>query len=534
MPETNLNILIRDSVLKVGEVSEVSGQKVLIKVDKSKNSSDLFFNGEIVKNISVGSFIQVRKGYVTITIGKTPNEGMDINISVDKLFSSHIAIFGNTGSGKSNTLAKLYSSLFNHPQINCNEKFKDNCKYLLFDFNGEYSSNDCICCNKKVYKLSTYKLEGGDKIKLPVNTILDNSFFSIIAEATDKTQKPFIKRSLDFYIRIKDSDNPEEYMKNIIRKRINAILTMADKEKAVLLIDYLRNILPKDYDEDNIIDIDCDIDWNNKNSEYVFKPTNSYLRTNPDKIPNTIIYKRVDNFKIKENLLDMIISVLYLQLIGDVLSNRSVNEHIAPVINRLQSRKKDIDKIFEFIDSSDIWLNQNIIVVDLKNVNIGMKKIVPLIISKFLYEEQKKYTNKILNIIIDEAHNILSKDSSRESETWKDYRLETFEEIIKEGRKFGVFITISSQRPSDISSTIISQAHNYFIHRLVNQNDLKSIETSISYIDRITADSIPTLPVGTCIFNGISTQMPISLAVDKLDNIKSPNSGTINISQVIF
>lgn len=81
-----------------------------------------------------------------------------------------------------------------------------------------------------------------------------------------------------------------------------------------------------------------------------------------------------------------------------------------------------------------------------------------------------------LHLIIDEAHNILSNTSFRESESWKDYRLETFEEIIKEGRKFGVFVTISSQRPNDISPTIISQAHNYFIHRLINQNDLYAIE----------------------------------------------------------
>ena len=77
-----------------------------------------------------------------------------------------------------------------------------------------------------------------------------------------------------------------------------------------------------------------------------------------------------------------------------------------------------------------------------------------------------------LNLIIDEAHNILSEESQRESEQWKDYRLETFEEIIKEGRKFGVFLTLASQRPVDISPTIISQLHNYFLHRLINEQDI--------------------------------------------------------------
>lgn len=84
-----------------------------------------------------------------------------------------------------------------------------------------------------------------------------------------------------------------------------------------------------------------------------------------------------------------------------------------------------------------------------------------------------------MNIIVDEAHNILSRDSDRESERWKDYRLETFEEIIKEGRKFGVFLTIASQRPSDISSTIISQLHNYFLHRLINNNDIFAVKNNL-------------------------------------------------------
>ena len=100
-----------------------------------------------------------------------------------------------------------------------------------------------------------------------------------------------------------------------------------------------------------------------------------------------------------------------------------------------------------------------------------MKKILPLLICKQIYDKKKteRCCEKYLNIIIDEAHNILSYSSQRESDTWKDYRLETFEEIIKEGRKFGVFLTIASQRPSDISSTIISQLHNYFLHRLITK-----------------------------------------------------------------
>ena len=102
-----------------------------------------------------------------------------------------------------------------------------------------------------------------------------------------------------------------------------------------------------------------------------------------------------------------------------------------------------------------------------------------------------------------------------------------FEEIIKEGRKFGVFITIASQRPNDISETIISQAHNYFIHQLINQRDLLTIGSSVSYIDKITEESIPTLSIGTCIFSGIATPMPLKIRINELPDSQKPDSHTI-------
>ncbi|MCT4617529.1 MAG: ATP-binding protein [Candidatus Gracilibacteria bacterium] len=131
--------------------------------------------------------------------------------------------------------------------------------------------------------------------------------------------------------------------------------------------------------------------------------------------------------------------------------------------------------------------------------------MVPMLICKELYDNKKKDSNKnhSLHIIIDEAHNILSENSERESEQWKDYRLETFEEIIKEGRKFSVFLTISSQRPSDISTTIISQLHNYFLHRLINNKDIIAIEKTVAYLDKVSAESLPILPTGNCISAGL-------------------------------
>jgi uncharacterized protein len=257
------------------------------------------------------------------------------------------------------------------------------------------------------------------------------------------------------------------------------------------------------------------------------------LAQEPDAIDNTRLFNRTAGFELPDSLLSRLIVFLYLQLIYDVVANRAINEHIAPVINRLKAKKNDIDRLFDLSGKEEFW-QSNFVVVNLDNVNLDMKKTLPLLLSKRLYAEHKETgQGKTLNIIIDEAHNILSTESFREAESWKDYRLETFEEIIKEGRKFGVFVTISSQRPNDISPTITSQAHNYFIHRLINQRDLATIASAVSYIDRITEESIPTLPTGTCVFSGAASHMPLKIDVRPLELMAQPRSMTRKFADTV-
>ncbi|MGT2441218.1 ATP-binding protein [Ensifer adhaerens] len=306
---------------------------------------------------------------------------------------------------------------------------------------------------------------------------------------------------------------------------------MSDKICADLLMDYLRQVLPEIDDAGEPVEIASDLDWHNNSAE--FKLGNSWLKQESNRIPDTIVYRHVDNFALEDDVISNLITFCYIQLITDVLSNRAQNEHIAPAINKLKSKQVDIRKIFDPHPAASLFTS-NVVVIALGDVNLEMKKTVPLLVAKKIYEDHKRTGGlRSLNIVIDEAHNILSRESFRESESWKDYRLETFEEIIKEGRKFGVFVTISSQRPNDISHTITSQAHNYFIHRLINQKDLQSIASAVSYIDKLTEESIPTLPTGTCIFSGIAGQMPLKLAIHPLDIQLRPKSDTVKFIDMV-
>lgn len=596
--------VISEAVLRIGEVTEVVGRTVQVRVDKNKNVSDLLFDGDVLRNISVNSYVAIRKGFTTL-IGKvdgekldditlrsnssliqktdinrriltvslsgyidsrarfrgglhelplignevfivtkaqiqtihdlvedgrmavnfavTDNEGFEIAFPVDRLFNSHIAIFGNTGSGKSNTLASLYGAFVKTLTAANKLAYKEHVRTVLFDFNGEYVAPECITTDKHIYVLSTNAPK--DRLPLPSTVLTNIEMISILSDATEKTQKPFLRRALHLYENVFAAVDATAYMRAILKKYVVATLCVSEKQRAEVLLDYFRAILTQDGKDRDVRE---GIDWQNKYSYFCRAGDITHVYAQQlDSITETPLHKFCEEFKFADDILSRIIVCMYVQLISDVLTNRALNEHIAPVINRLVSRRRDIEKIFDTNPSGVFWKN-NFVVVSLDGLNLDMKKVLPLLLAKQLYQEHKEHKNtKSLTLIIDEAHNILSTESFREAESWKDYRLETFEEIIKEGRKFGVFVTISSQRPNDISHTITSQAHNYFIHRLVNQFDLSTISSAVSYIDKVSEASIPTLPTGTCIFSGVAGQMPLKLRVKALSSSEQPRSNTL-------
>ena len=90
-------------------------------------------------------------------------------------------------------------------------------------------------------------------------------------------------------------------------------------------------------------------------------------------------------------------------------------------------------------------------------------------------------------------------------------------------------MTIASQRPSDISSTIVSQLHNYFIHRLVNDEDINKVGQTISFLDRVSKESLPILSTGVCVIAGQLVEMPIVVQISRIEDKYKPNNETIDI-----
>ena len=465
------------------------------------------------------------------------DERVSIDVSVDRLFASHIGIFGNTGSGKSHTLATLYKSLFQ--EFGKQMKFQENARFILFDFNGEYANATTITPLKKVYNLST-KSDPADKIQLSSEDILTPELFFILASATEKTQQPFIKRMLRLYQRVYSKADPTAYTQAILKDLLGRVVVMKDSQNGALILDYMKAILIDEEAEG--VDF-SDIKWHTREKYFYFQVAGGdkeFFESNKlNVVEKTSFYKAIGGYKEEGDFIDRAIKFLYIQLIKDLIENRAQNEHVAPAINKLKSLSKEFSKVFSIptnVGNTNLWEEgKPLAVINMSKVSVSMKKLIPLLLSYKYYQEHKNRKSDVvtssLNIIIDEAHNILSYDSTRESQDWKDFRLETFEEIIKEGRKFGVFLTIASQRPSDISATIISQLHNYLIHRLINNRDLEMVEKAIAYLDKISIESLPILPAGACVLSGIIADLPLILQVDRLSEEEQPESQTIALTE---
>lgn len=620
------------SLLRVGLITAVRGTRIEILVDNLKNSSSLFYKGEIIKNVTVGSFLKITKGFNELIavidserieqrklapadnkykdpleditrilevrligffeagkfkrgVKEVPlinnevflldqteykaiyspdnyengsiyvgclsgDNSLSVHLNIDRFLAAHTGIFGNTGSGKSYSLASLYSQVL--------DKYKDqlhqhaNVRFLLFDFNGEYVS-DSNAKTPIIGEISKHEIvldqkNPGNRIPLTTEMVYDLEFWSILLEATDKTQKPFLQRWLK---RIK-SISQDDLSKSIGERAMKGLDSILDSSgplsntRAPLnYIEQLAKLAEEPFDR-----LDRDIyriRYNNKAKSYYLNDED----TGPDynKVKEKVFREKLIHFLSQRKSKIDFWNLLSIDLLAHYeveLSNGWIlKDNIEPLITRFKTRIGDIKKIFKHTPNPKAQsapgsgiggLTHPLTVISIKGLEITMRKLIPMLLAKQYYTEMKKSHLKkqgYLNIIIDEAHNILSYDSTRESEQWRDYRLEIFEEIIKEGRKFGVFLTIASQRPQDISRTILSQLHNFVIHRLVNDRDLEAIHRVVSDLDRLSFESIPQLSTGTCILSGNFLEMPLVVDIAPLAEHLTPNSETVSIHKLL-
>lgn len=265
------------------------------------------------------------------------------------------------------------------------------------------------------------------------------------------------------------------------------------------------------------------------------------LRTNRHTHPYTLdllshelfIRRNDENLTISYSLQRFTEAVEFAVLYEGSINSSRIYEYTSTLITRLkhlsESEQGDFfDKTsFSSIDDyiRDIIGVSQLLNIDISNLDDTATEVVTKVFSKMLFDYLRALSPRNsmpINLILEEAHRFVRSDM--------DYGVlgyNIFERIAKEGRKFGLLMGISSQRPSELSKTVVSQCNNFIIHKIQNPDDIQYISRMVPYMNQGMVDRITYLRRGYALVFGTAINLPTLTAFEKAS--PSPNSGNSNI-----
>jgi DNA helicase HerA-like ATPase len=201
---------------------------------------------------------------------------------------------------------------------------------------------------------------------------------------------------------------------------------------------------------------------------------------------------------------------------------------------RINAITDDSDKPIELIDFLESYLGNNtdtaITIIDLSLVPNDIVHLVTAVISRIIFEALQRYRKITGNtlptvLVAEEAHNFIKRyKDNNEEQNISDVCCKVFEKIAKEGRKFGLGLVISSQRPSELSSTVLSQCNTFLLHRISNDRDQEQVHKLLPDNMRGLLRELPTLPSRHAILLGWASELPVLVRMTELDKENRPKS----------
>ncbi len=521
---------------------------------------------------------QCKDKYISLPIGKsTIFPDYDVKIDIDKFFGSHSAILGNTGSGKSCTIASMLQTLYN--------KFKDysatGSTFVFFDVNGEYrqafSKIGEVNNSIEVKNFTIDEITESDKGKVE-HFILPHWFLNIdewalLLQASERTQLPILRNALALAVLLSKDENGNE----AITKTKNHILAtcitqiLRDETSSPSKKDRIKSILQKfntsgiqlsvkisetqlSYqDGRNTVNLDCTID----NCLYIhygeligIEALHEYLQqkdesddfiflANDFNLPSYQPNQKFTFAKLEEAL---DIAILFEESYG----NRQIRDYCSSLMTRFKSVKDRGD--FNFLTKNETgkeyfdFVNQffginnkkkksQISTIDLNSANDEAVEVISCVLSRMIFERLRAAKNRNtypVNLVLEEAHRYISTDSGK---VFGDAN-RIFERIAKEGRKYGLFLLVSSQRPSELSKTVLSQCSNFVVHRIQNPEDLSHIRQITPHISETILRRMPSIPTQHALIFGHAVNLPTTFKVNNAD--PKPKSDNNEISKNWF
>ena len=511
-----------------------------------------------------------------VKIGRCPlADDADVKIDPDRLFGRHLAVLGNTGSGKSCTVSGLIRWSLEEAQKHIEssksskEALKPNARFIILDPNGEYS-NTFQEFNPKIFKV--YPTESEKQLQAPA-WFWNNHEWSSITQASDKTQRPLLSRALR---EIKNNIKPTDdgHRKILFKKRVsfnlirlkNDVQTQFINSEATKFgqrLEVIKSNLQGDINsfpawKQELQEIILEIDKILKNNKRIFKKNDQLIE----------YYEPFSNSQVN-GVIDRLNLFLESQL-GEIFTNFELNEDTPIPFNggiladhiEILGREENVSQFIDFLvmrirtffsndrmkkiieTTNEItlegWLDsylgtnneQHIAIIDLSLVPKDIIYLVTAVISRMIFEALQRYKNEEKQkkplptvLVMEEAHTFIQK-YKKDSEEFSASRLcsEVFERIAKEGRKFGLGLVLSSQRPSELSQTVLSQCNTFLLHRITNDRDQEMVSRLLPDSLKGTMQELPALPSRHAYLLGWASEIPILTEIAYLPEEARPQS----------
>ena len=546
----NMHVIFEDEKKKIlGEVEDISDNIIKIRflgeIDNGK-----FIGGVIRKPTFNAKLRLISSDEVSLLVGDDNEssfvlgesplyDGHKIMVDINDMFSSHMAIFGNSGSGKSCGVARLLQNVFSNPKL---LPFRSN--FFIFDAYGEYHNalQDIDKINPNLnFKFYTTNVNqtDGEVLSIPI-WLLDIDDWALLLRAEKHSQLTIIERMLKLVtIFASDDDLSVRYKNHLIAKAIMTILytnqTASSKRNDVFAI-----LATCSTNEFNLEAPVRGIGYTRKFRECFTIDTQGQF---PESILMTeyitgFIDESLDKYEpkdIKYYTLEDLEKALEFTLISEGLLNNEETYSDAITL-KVRLHAITISENSRYLRYPTFVTMENyiaslvakggrkaqIINFNLEDVEDWFAKVVVKLYTKMLFNFAKRLKNRAsipFHIFVEEAHRYVQNDGDVELIGYN-----IFERAAKEGRKYGLIFNLISQRPVEISDTVISQCANFLIFKITHPLDLDYITKMLPNISADIVEKQKTLQPGTCMAFGSAFKIPTIVRMQMPSPAPSSNS----------
>ena len=538
--------VITDDLVNINVIFEEQDRKILGEIEIiNNNEAKIIFIGEfydnkfydgITRRPSTNAKIRIINANelaeltnyndnTSMLLGLSPlYNNSPIKVNIDDMWSNHTAIIGNNGSGKTYSVARMIQNLFTMPNF-----IPFNSVIFLFNNNDEYDNafNSINNFNFNYnYKLFTTDTKKKDKLfKIPLWLMSIDDYVNLL-DVTDYIQIMIIGKMLSIVSIISNNDeDSKKYKNHLIAKAITSVLY--SNQVSARIRDQIFSILTDCNTPE--LNLEVEIPWggNTRSFRRIFEIDSQGQLAEKENIIQ-YINKFIDNetqwkeeYKPTFFTIDDLETALNLTLISEgILSNeKSYSEAISlkvklhSIANSSQREYFEYDK---FVTANDFI--SNLILVDnnkraqiinfvLENIDDRFAKAIVKIFSRIIFNFVKNLPNRgamPIHIILEEAHRYVQKDIDS---GLIGYNI--FERIAKEGRKFGLVMDFVTERPTELSESVISQCSNFLIFKINHPSDLEYIEKMVPNISTDILEKTKSLQYGSCIAFGKIMKIPM-------------------------